>query len=1016
MAQHQQAVPVLLGDMNLPTFLSPNPSPGLAASESALNCLFHSSFVLQLGGVVLNPPAQPTHIRGNILDLAVVFDCHRAFSCTVIPQRFANSDHFPIFVSSSLRIRPESTTLKWCTFRDFPVQAFVAEISPSLAVLHSWMAHQLQPVPQEECILKDILIQGSVTFGLLLLAVLYQTNSPYGRFACNNRRGRRRGFMSSALRKAITSMRNARGSARFSILRRKVDSLMRRCRRRRVYLSAFRITSHGLVRPTNDLHQWLKDDLKPGSSASRFISIGNNVLEDQVATDLWVEFLRSQTSWDGQLSPDVLLQLYDGHLSEAPKLPAMPAHTQEDHSDCKQWLRSLRCQPLSYRAKALVQWTEFCDAVEFMNGAAAPPPSEPIPVSILSVPCEPLRACWIGLLNLVILCDHLPRIWATVVVAPLLKPGKARNRLESHRPISLMPLGLKLLDRVLFCRVWPVIQDQALPWQLGGSKGPDLCIAFMGDLLRLRFKQKAPWTVIFLDGQSAFCRPPWLAVVSGMRRIPGISDMDILIIFTLLSGIRSKVAVFGSMHGNYKNEVGLPQGGALSTALFVLLTFSLYGALCDADTACLASGNSCMFSAPACGYVDDIALLTSAPAAAQPALKVAFEWAQGIRMVFNVGVDKSACLVSYDGSAPTADMKFPDGQALPVVDEYRYLGALLTATGRVGRSIQDLEERILQKTGPLIGWARANQIPLSHLGKLWKLYVEPGIWWLVAALPITHAQADRLDLLQRKVARMLLGHGKRSPLPSALACLGWVPWSHLLACARMSLLARACADSCNLMAQLFPIAVTVPGTWAEQVSADVLHAFGIEAPHAFTASKAELKDFHSSSVQIGWQQLVEQCVVHPNLTHFPIECFRGCEIPNPIAAIFEAPSIGLEQSTLALRLFCGGQGLRAGDVEFVSADSRNCCLFCLGNGSQVAETLHHFLLQCPLTSYAHANLSTSLVQQITAPHTWMNLRASEKKLLVQVVCRKWLIRKSWLHDNLLHKRSTRDALLSRLWP
>ena len=97
----------------------------------------------------------------------------------------------------------------------------------------------------------------------------------------------------------------------------------------------------------------------------------------------------------------------------------------------------------------------------------------------------------------------------------------------------------------------------------------------------------------------------------------------------------------------------------------------------------------------------------------------------------------------------------------------------------MGRTIQDLEERILQKTGPLIGWARANQIPLSHLGKLWKLYVEPGIWWLVAALPITHAQADRLDLLQRKVARMLLGHGKRSPLPSALACLGWVPWSHL---------------------------------------------------------------------------------------------------------------------------------------------------------------------------------------------------------------------------------------------
>ena len=47
MAQYLPAVPVLLGDMNLPSFLSPNPSPGLAASESALNGLFHASFILQ---------------------------------------------------------------------------------------------------------------------------------------------------------------------------------------------------------------------------------------------------------------------------------------------------------------------------------------------------------------------------------------------------------------------------------------------------------------------------------------------------------------------------------------------------------------------------------------------------------------------------------------------------------------------------------------------------------------------------------------------------------------------------------------------------------------------------------------------------------------------------------------------------------------------------------------------------------------------------------------------------------
>ena len=73
------------------------------------------------------------------------------------------------------------------------------------------------------------------------------------------------------------------------------------------------------------------------------------------------------------------------------------------------------------------------------------------------------------------------------------------------------------------------------------------------------------------------------------------------------------------------------------------------------------------------------------------------------------------------------------------------------------------------------------------------LYIK-NEWFLVAAIPLSDAQVKRLDLLQRKVAWMLLGHGKRSPASSCLVCLGRTPWSFHVAVARLGLLERGFTD------------------------------------------------------------------------------------------------------------------------------------------------------------------------------------------------------------------------------
>eukprot|EP00439_Symbiodinium_sp_Y106_P001954 s10318_g1.t1 len=568
-------------------------------------------------------------------------------------------------------------------------------------------------------------------------------------------------------------MRSSRGSSLHRMQRRSVSRLMRKFNRQR-------------LATCRNVHRLVREDLKPKATASRLITIGDEIIDDQTAEHIWIEFVRAQTSWSGQIAPEQLLDLYQGWSTEPPCLPPMPEEAKQLHH-CT--LKAVSESPLVSRSRALVQWSELCDAIACINLRAAPPPTEPIPVLVLSLPSEALRACLIGLLNLVILTDHLPATWSSVVVMPLTKPGKPRQRIESHRPISLMPLGLKLLDRILFRRIWPAIRAQACPWQLGGSKGPDVSFAFLGDVLRLRSANLVNCIVIFLDGQSAFCRPPALAVVASLRRLPGVLEHSILAIHTLLSGLRSRVAIFGSVHPPFKNEVGLPQGGSLSTALFVLLSLPLYDALCDNGTACKLNLAEDVFNIPAAGYVDDIALLSADP-------------------------------------------------------------------------------------------------------------------------------VKRLDLLQRKVARMLLGHGKRSPASSCLVCLGWTPWSFHVAAARLGLLQRVFTDGHNFMAQLFHTVKLVPGTWAHLVNSDLQQVFGRSGLPSFASWARDLQTYRKTCRILGWQHVVDSCFAHFNLTHFPMRAATDIASRRVILSLFEMPNVTVtvDLSLLVLRLFTGGQGLRAGDL------------------------------------------------------------------------------------------------------
>lgn len=822
-SRHQDAQHLLLGDMNLPMLLRSG-SVNSGCHTNSVEELFVSTFLANMT-LLNNFLALPrsTHVKGNVLDLALINKVGALVGFEVLSVRVAASDHFPICVHIKLGPAQAQHKLRWSPFKELDANRLVQELDWPLRSLHAWLEHRLCHLVACESSLKSLLQLGACVFGIVVLGTLFRLDSPFGRF-CSVRPVPRRRHLSRPLREAINKMRSKRGTSEYKAARKSVRRRVALENRLRADSLLKRSTKHGRMFLSKGIHKWIAEDLKHKASSSQLITVDGRVLDKSTAILLWKSFLESLTSWNGQVDPAILLKLLDGEILPD-EVPALPSSKATFVHVTKQWLRDVRCEGLWSRLVSQFSWLELCDACASMNPLASPPPSEPLPSSLLCVCSTPLRSCLLALLNLCVLTAWVPEAWCTVVVTPLLKPGKSKDCIASHRPISLMPLALKLLDRLLYKRLWPSIRQQLIPWQQGGIGGADASFALVGDVLRLRKMGQIPFdsVVVFVDGQSAFCRPPALAVAHQLRKILHIQPVDVLLTFTLLSSLRSRAALFGEVHGKWHNETGLPQGGALSVGLFGLLTVPLFDSLVDGEV-----GLPSEFGlGPALCYVDDVALLLKDSFAAQSALDLTSSWARDLRLKLNVGDDKTAALCGPSG-CPSPTPLSVDGVPLPWVTTYRYLGGLLHCAGSVRPMLKDLDLRLTKRTGMFVRWGRASQIAIAILAKLFIIYLEPVALSLLAAVPLNASDLVHIDMLQRKLARMVLGHSKRSPIPSPLLLLGWCSWSAMLPSLRAGLLLRAHSGLPSVLTQLCKLGPLCEGTWYYQASLDLHGMTGCE--------------------------------------------------------------------------------------------------------------------------------------------------------------------------------------------
>lgn len=209
----------------------------------------------------------------------------------------------------------------------------------------------------------------------------------------------------------------------------------------------------------------------------------------------------------------------------------------------------------------------------------------------------PLAVEWFAeVFTAVIKTGEVPKFWKHANVIAILKPGKSGEDATHYRPISLLCVPYKLLERVILQRIGDQV-DSAIPIEQAAFRLERGCceqVLSLASHIEHGFDQKHKVGGVFVDLTAAFDTVWKHGLVLKLTRIVPCSRLARLV-WNLLNNRTFTIRHNGSESRKRVLNNGLPQGSVLSPVLF------------NVYTADMPETKAQKFA-----YADDIALLAQA--------------------------------------------------------------------------------------------------------------------------------------------------------------------------------------------------------------------------------------------------------------------------------------------------------------------------------------------------------------------------------------------------------------------
>lgn len=188
------------------------------------------------------------------------------------------------------------------------------------------------------------------------------------------------------------------------------------------------------------------------------------------------------------------------------------------------------------------------------------------------------RLC--NLFNNIISSGTFPHDWKLAILSPIPKHGKNPCALEGYRPISLLPVLSKILEKILARRFFRYARGQFLSIQHAflPHHGTHTLCHRLEVVLRDNLRQRKHSLVLSEDLEKAFDRVVLTNVLIELNSW-GVPRQMLFLLKSFLSDRRMLVRIDGYLSRTFPLDNGIPQGSPLSVVLYNIYANSLCRAL-----------------------------------------------------------------------------------------------------------------------------------------------------------------------------------------------------------------------------------------------------------------------------------------------------------------------------------------------------------------------------------------------------------------------------------------------------
>jgi len=358
-----------------------------------------------------------------------------------------------------------------------------------------------------------------------------------------------------------------------------------------------------------------------------------------------------------------------------------------------------------------------------------------------------------------------PSVWKKACVTPIFKRKGSSSDPTNYRPISLLPCLSKVLEKLVFNKIYTHLTENNLLSEKQSGYRPGhsthIQLAYLTHQMYATLDKNQNFTAIFLDISKYFDKIWHDGLIAKCEIQYNITGSILEWLKSYLIDRKQIVRVGNSFSNPQNIYSGVPQGSVLGPLLALIYLNDLSK----------KTNNDALF------YADDVSLYTPHPPDShdhrllQDDLDTIRQYGSDWLITFNA---QKTIQQTFTNRRDNQDLTLTfDGQDIPTVTSHKHIGLTLSTDLNFHQHINNIIRTVNISLSPI--YPVAKFLPRSILNTIYTTYILPHFDYcdIIYDGNITTTDAIRLQTLQNRCARLVTGTLFRTRTDALLNDLGW---------------------------------------------------------------------------------------------------------------------------------------------------------------------------------------------------------------------------------------------------